>query len=298
MAAARAGWPSSAMETEGLSASRMRASTAVVVYRKRFRLRLTWLALGRRVVKASRTGLTARPGQLKPNAILGSDGGEEWGRQRRGGQAGQPGVAAWERGQARPWPGQRVSAPKDESCGVRMDREGLQRHRKIASRTGPKARGGAPARGTARGTGGGVVQHQSSWTYGAVSSKRSEAELNRPFIKCYTFEVVKEREEEAGEGRGAGRRPGDTVDRGGARTYRWPPLAVGSRRDDGQRRRCRCTWERQWQARLSGRWAQPASARAGGRERGTRGDQTPWSNTGKSCDKGFRILVDHLGKEV
>lgn len=53
------------------------------------------------------------------------------------------------------------------------------------------------------------------------------------------------------------------------------------------------SWPNGWGAGLK------ASARArAGQATTASGDQTTWSNTGKSCFKVFRILVDHLGKEV
>lgn len=53
------------------------------------------------------------------------------------------------------------------------------------------------------------------------------------------------------------------------------------------------SWPNGWGAGLI------ASARArAGQATTASGDQTTWSNTGKSCFKVFRILVDHLGKEV
>ena len=81
-----------------------------------------------------------------------------------------------------------VSAPKDESLSVCIGR-GLQRHRCMHHRPPPPPKRQRPcvcACVCAMVVEGheATEQHQSSWTCGAVSSKRSEAELNRPFIKC------------------------------------------------------------------------------------------------------------------
>ena len=78
-----------------------------------------------------------------------------------------------------------VSAPKDESLSVCIGR-GLQRHRCMHHRPPPppKGKGHVCVCLCVMVEGHKTEQHQSSWTCGAVSSKRSEAELNRPFIKC------------------------------------------------------------------------------------------------------------------
>ena len=100
-----------------------------------------------------------------------------------------------------------VSAPKDESLSVCIGR-GLQRHRCMHHRPPP------PPKGKGHGVcvlvcvmveGHKTEQHQSSWTCGAVSSKRSEAELNRPFIKCCSVWRVAARE--AGQAKQAGNKP-------------------------------------------------------------------------------------------